>query len=105
VRAAFAALRPGPQGHDVVLGPAEDGGYYLIGLKWRQPRLFEAIAWSTGRVLAQTLERADSFGLRVHLLPPWYDIDTAADLARLRVYLETVPPEICPATRQLLAAM
>lgn len=68
---------------DVVLGPCEDGGYYLIGLRAPQPQLFEGIPWSTDVVLAETLERAQSRGLSVHLLPTWFDIDTEADLSRL----------------------
>ncbi len=69
--------------HDVVLGPADDGGYYLIGMNALYRSLFEVIDWSTERVLSQALERARSAGLSVFLLPPWYDIDTGDDLARL----------------------
>lgn len=68
---------------DAVLGPCEDGGYYLVGLRREAPDLFRHIAWSTEVVLAQTLERARVAGLSVALLDPWYDIDTAADLERL----------------------
>lgn len=71
-------------GADLVLGPADDGGYYLIGLRSRQPSLFEGIPWSTGQVLAETRRRADAAGLRTALLPAWFDVDTAADLDRLR---------------------
>ncbi len=105
LRSACEALRASPESADVVLGPAEDGGYYLIGLQRRQPRLFEAIDWSTERVLAQTLERAAALGLRVHLLPPWRDRDTAADLDHLRVHLQTAPADVCPATCRLLATL
>ena len=69
---------------DVVLGPAEDGGYYLIGLARPAPALFQDIAWSTGAVLEATRARARALGLREHLLPTWYDVDTPADLGRLR---------------------
>jgi rSAM/selenodomain-associated transferase 1 len=103
--AAFDALRPGAAGADVVLGPAADGGYYLLGLKERQPELFREIAWGSAYVLAQTRARAEARGLRVHLLPPWYDIDTAADLDRLHANLQTAPPEVCPATRKLLKTL
>ena len=72
---------------DVVLGPTEDGGYYLIGLRTVYRELFEAMAWSTSRVFPETIRRADSKGLRVACLPPWYDIDTPDDLARLRMAL------------------
>ena len=67
----------------VVLGPSEDGGYYLIGFNKLHRALFENIEWSTSRVLQQTLERAQESGLRVHLLPTWYDVDDAATLRRL----------------------
>jgi uncharacterized protein len=78
--AAAELARPGDR---VVLGPADDGGYYLIGLKRAHRRLFERIDWSTERVLAQTVERAREAGLGVALLPAWYDVDDAATLARL----------------------
>lgn len=89
---------------DVVLGPSEDGGYYLIGLTQPQPELFRDIEWSTGRVTAQTLARAEALGLRVALLPPWYDVDTPADLDRLRVEMSTLPPEALPHTRRFFAS-
>lgn len=66
---------------DLVLGPCADGGYYLIGLKKPAPELFREIPWSTDRVLALTLERANALGLACELLEPWYDIDTCDDLA------------------------
>ena len=78
--AAAELARPGDR---VVVGPADDGGYYLVGLKSAHRRLFEEIEWSTGRVLAQTIERAHECGLEVGLLPAWYDVDDAATLARL----------------------
>jgi rSAM/selenodomain-associated transferase 1 len=67
-------------GDRVVLGPSEDGGYYLIGLKRSHHQLFERIAWSTENVLAQTIERAAEINLPVELLPTWYDVDNAATL-------------------------
>lgn len=67
----------------IVLGPAEDGGYYCIGVKKPHPRLFEDIDWSTERVLAQTLDRAREIGLAAVLLPSWYDVDDLASLRRL----------------------
>jgi len=68
---------------DMVLGPAEDGGYYLIGWKRPYPELVRGIEMSTPNVLADTLALADRFGVRVSLLRPWYDVDDAADLRRL----------------------
>jgi len=74
----------GRPGERVVLGPALDGGYYLLGVKARHPRLLENIAWSTERVAQQTLERAAELRLPVHMLPTWYDVD---DLATLKMLL------------------
>lgn len=85
---ATAAEILGHAAADVVIGPAEDGGYYLIGLRAPQPRLFDHVPWSTSGVLPTTLARVKELGLRSHLLPPWFDIDTEADLARLRVEME-----------------
>jgi rSAM/selenodomain-associated transferase 1 len=87
---------------DVVLGPSEDGGYYLIGLTQPQPELFSDIEWSSERVTAQTLTRAETLGLNVALLPLWYDVDTAADLDRLKAELANLPAEALPHTRRLL---
>jgi uncharacterized protein len=67
----------------VVLGPSDDGGYYLIGLKKLHRQLFGGIDWSTDRVLEQTIQRAREIDLPVHLLPTWYDVDDRATLNRL----------------------
>jgi hypothetical protein len=69
--------------HDLVLGPALDGGYYMIGLKKVLPALFHDIPWSTDRVLAITREKAMSMGLSIALLPEWRDVDTIHDLRSL----------------------
>lgn len=79
VTEAFAALADG----DLVLGPASDGGYYLMALSEPRPDLFRDIVWSTSGVLEATLERADHLGLRVHLLGERTDLDTSEDLERL----------------------
>jgi rSAM/selenodomain-associated transferase 1 len=76
VRAAFTALSSG----DVVLGPAHDGGYYLVGLRAPQPSLFEGVAWSTASVLEETLARAAAARLSVARLPALRDVDTVDDL-------------------------
>ena len=78
---AFAHLAAGA---DVVLGPCDDGGYYLIGLRRPQPRLLRDVPMSTPTVLRDTLAIAAELGLRVALLPTWYDVDTGAELQRLR---------------------
>jgi rSAM/selenodomain-associated transferase 1 len=84
IAGAFARL-DGPD--DIVLGPCDDGGYYLIGLKRPQPRLLREVQMSTPFVVRDTLALADALGLRVGLLPTWYDVDTAGELARLRAEL------------------
>jgi uncharacterized protein len=81
---SFQYLR---RGAEVVLGPSADGGYYLIGLNLPQPQLFN-IQMSTPYVLGQTLERIERLGLQLALLPENFDIDTAADLKKLRALLE-----------------
>jgi rSAM/selenodomain-associated transferase 2/rSAM/selenodomain-associated transferase 1 len=68
---------------DVVLGPAADGGYYLIGMNRLHPELFDGIDWSTERVMAQTVAAAEQSGVHPALLETWPDVDTAADLDRV----------------------
>jgi rSAM/selenodomain-associated transferase 1 len=80
---ASACLRLAEPGDRVVLGPATDGGYYLIGLKAPHPELFDGIDWSTSRVLAQTTAAAARAAVPVVQLAPWDDVDEAADLQRL----------------------
>jgi rSAM/selenodomain-associated transferase 2/rSAM/selenodomain-associated transferase 1 len=81
VNAAFERLRDGRT--DVVIGPATDGGYYLIGLRSVSSRLFDAIPWSTPMVLARTMEIAETLRLTVSLTPQWYDVDSVEDLRRV----------------------
>jgi rSAM/selenodomain-associated transferase 1 len=75
IEAAFHAL----QDRDMVIGPALDGGYYLLGLTQLHPQLFEHMPWSTGQVYAKTMQCAQSLGLQVHILPKLRDIDIEAD--------------------------
>ncbi len=83
--------RPGDR---VVLGPSVDGGYYLIGLKRAEPRVFERITWSTEKVYAETVERVLEAGLELIELPQWYDVDDARSLALLeRELLQGERPE------------
>jgi rSAM/selenodomain-associated transferase 1 len=89
VAAACALAAPGDR---LVLGPAEDGGYYLIGLKQPHRRLFEEIAWSSERVYRQTLDRAAEIGLNTVTLPRWYDVDDVASLRRLVGELGSADP-------------
>ncbi len=78
VEEAFSAMERA----DLVLGPAADGGYYLVGLAKPAPRLFRGISWSTSLVLDQTLTNARTLGRTVSLLPEGYDIDRLTDLQR-----------------------
>jgi rSAM/selenodomain-associated transferase 1 len=87
---------------DVVLGPCHDGGYYLIGLKRPAPRLLREVRMSTSHVVADTLRLAAEEGLRVELLPTWYDVDDAASLARLVAELAEASAEIAPHSRAFL---
>lgn len=111
VAAAIAALRrPGDR---VVLGPASDGGYYLIGSKVPHAELFADIPWSTSAVLETTLRRARDIGLDTVLLPTWYDIDDEETLrqlfdeithGRLAFHSGGLQGGPAPATRAFLAA-
>lgn len=78
VKDAVAALA----NSDVVIGPAEDGGYYLIGMARPLPELFIDMPWSTSRVLPETLRRLDAFAIEPHMLPTLADCDRPEDLAR-----------------------
>jgi hypothetical protein len=105
VDAARALLTPGDR---VVLGAAEDGGYYLLGLKAAHARMFADIAWSTETVADATRIRAAELGLEVVELPVWYDVDDRSSLARL--FHETRPGARgahypAPATARAIAAM
>lgn len=71
-------------GDHMVLGPASDGGYYLIGLKTAHPQLFEGIAWGTDTVARSTCERAAEIGLATTLLAEWYDVDDVQTLRWLQ---------------------
>jgi len=91
----------------VVLGPSDDGGYYLIGMKRSRPELFERIDWSTERVLEQTKERARELDLDVSVLPTGYDVDDAATLRRLcdELLSDKTTGDIAPNTRKFLTAL
>ena len=81
IKEALAALRM----HDAVIGPARDGGYYLIGFRGDTffPGAFSGIAWSTDTVFRSTMQAFGKAGQRVHDLPPWQDVDTIEDLKDL----------------------
>jgi len=88
--------------HDVVIGPSDDGGYYLIGARVPVPELFVDVHWSTAEVLPTTLQRLA--GRSSLVLPPWYDVDSAEDLERLEAELAGLPPSVAPATRRVLGS-
>jgi rSAM/selenodomain-associated transferase 1 len=89
--------------HDVVIGPATDGGYYLIGLKQVVPALFERMPWSTPAVLGETLVRTRRAGLRVGCTPPWYDVDSFENLRFLAAHLAADQTLAAAATRRALS--
>jgi rSAM/selenodomain-associated transferase 1 len=71
-------------GTDVVFGPSEDGGYYLLAMGQFRSELFSDLPWSSPQLLQASLERAATAGIGTALLPPWYDLDTWDDLRRAR---------------------
>ena len=96
-------------GDRIVLGPCEDGGYYLIGLKGLHRELFERIDWSTEQVFQQTSQRATQIGVRVHELPRGFDVDDRAALHRLcdellgRNARDSIAPQTTEFLRELIA--
>jgi rSAM/selenodomain-associated transferase 1 len=114
-RAAFeqAVAELGRLGDRIVLGPAVDGGYYLIGMKRAHAAVFDEVSWSTGRVYAETFERARAAGIEVVEVPLWYDVDDRATLDILKAELlagmapgfATMPGYAAGHTREFLLAM
>ena len=106
-----AAAALAEDGDRVVLGPAEDGGYYLIGLKAPHAQLFADVAWSTSAVAQQTRERAWALGLPVIELDQWYDVDDVPALHRLcreltmRLQKNGLDPFPAPATARSIAQL
>jgi rSAM/selenodomain-associated transferase 2/rSAM/selenodomain-associated transferase 1 len=93
LRQALRALASA--GDVVVLGPATDGGYYLMGLNRAHDELFQDIPWSTASVMADTLRCAGAHGLPAVVLAAWRDVDDAADLARFLDAPDDVAPRTC----------
>lgn len=107
VQAIETLRKPGDR---MVLGPASDGGYYLIGLKAPHRHLFAQVEWGTETVARRTRERADEIGLETALLPEWYDIDDIETLGWLRDELAGTSARFrdggpAAATRAFLAAI
>jgi len=99
--AANELARPGDR---IVLGPSDDGGYYLIGVTALHRRLFEEIDWSTERVFEQTLERAQQISVPVHRLPTGFDVDDRISLQRLcdELLSSNTPEDLAPNTRKFV---
>ena len=94
---------------DCVLGPATDGGYYLIGLRRPMPSLFENIAWSGASVLMQTVQRVAAAGMSLGLLSPWYDVDDLNGLQVLAGHIRAMTyagqTHPCPVTASVLGRL
>lgn len=91
--------------NDIVFGPTLDGGYYLVGLKELYGKIFSDIKWSTSTVLSETLSKVYDLGLRVGILPSWYDIDTPADILHLKKDLLRLPNNALNHTRLVLQSV
>ena len=89
--------------NEVVVGPTEDGGYYLVGASAMYPRLFDSAPLGTGNARDALLGNARALGLSVAFTEPWYDVDVPADLRRLAAELRTEPAR-APRTAALLAS-
>jgi len=99
IAAAFEAL----DAAEVVLGPCEDGGYYLIGVRGTWPAgALAKVRWSSGHALADTRWALQAAGLSCAELSPWYDVDEIGDLRRLAREMEEMPPGRLPHTRMAL---
>ncbi|MCP5008265.1 MAG: glycosyltransferase [Planctomycetes bacterium] len=83
IKEAFNALLDVP----IVIGPTFDGGYYLIGLSVFAGEIFDDIEWGSAHVFDQTIARVRGLNMKLHLLPPWYDVDTSSDVKFLRTHL------------------
>jgi rSAM/selenodomain-associated transferase 1 len=101
LRQAFRLL----QKHEVVIGPALDGGYYLIGISGQVPPVFDDIPWSTDRVFVMTMDKIIKAKISCGLLPFWYDVDRPEDFRFLSLHLDFLRyknPEIAKRTRELI---
>jgi rSAM/selenodomain-associated transferase 1 len=86
--------------HDVVLGPSADGGYYLVGMRQAEGRLFEGVTWGSASVLSETLATAKALNLSTARISPWFDVDTRDDLLRVQ---SDARPDAARHTRDWLA--
>jgi uncharacterized protein len=86
----------------VVVGPSHDGGYYLVGCNQPTPEIFQGMSWSHSEVLTETENKLASLKVDYHLLPPWFDIDTADDLRHLESGSDNALKKAMPNTLSLL---
>jgi glycosyltransferase A (GT-A) superfamily protein (DUF2064 family) len=86
---------------EVVVGPSEDGGQYVLGMPRVEPRLMHDVPWGTPAVMELTRARCLELGLTLHVLPAWYDVDSPSDVMRLFDELRK-HPERAPRTAQFL---
>lgn len=101
IEKAFKALKAA----DVCLGPSQDGGYYLIGMRLAHKKLFEGIPWGENKVFKTTVGTAKRAGFKIEILPEWYDVDTPNDLRRLRsdlAKLKRIPKAFVPPRTETL---
>ena len=89
------------EGRDVVLGPATDGGYYLVGVHHSAPPIFDGIDWSGPNVLSQSIDQLADTGLSLAVLPPWYVVDTPDDVRMLAGHIPPSPPGFQPGLTRL----
>ena len=101
LREAFELLRE----NQVVVGPSGDGGFVLIGASCALPdAIFAGITWSSAQVCARLLDNLRALDFRFALLPPWHDVDEAADLESLKARLQGATEDVARATRAVLAS-
>ena len=87
----------------VPVGPATDGGYYLIGSRIKAPEIFPNMPWGTDKVFEMTHAQLTQRGYKYAVLPAWFDVDTPEDLHHLKHYLAQNPHSL-PATRKTMAS-
>lgn len=105
--AGFGLAKAGLAVHDAVIGPSDDGGFYLLGLRRCPAGLLDGVAWSTSVTCAQTMDRMREAGLTVDVLPTAFDVDRPEDVERLRALgrdLGRTAPETARALDELFAA-
>ena len=98
IKKALLAL----ESEDIVLGPADDGGFYLIGAKKSWPGIFKSVRWSSGDTLRDVILNLEELSINYKLLPQWYDIDEITDISKLNQDINKMPDYYCSNTRILL---